>query len=77
MSMPAGGVPFRGALPIIGIIATHDLELSKMQESDPTRFHNYCFEITNAREKSNACIGVSEREQTRPKVKSVEKIING
>ena len=45
MSMSAGGVPFRGALPIIGIIATHDLELSKMQESDPARFHNYCFEI--------------------------------
>lgn len=29
-------------LPVTGIIATHDLELSKMQNS---RFHNYCFEI--------------------------------
>ena len=33
------------ALPITGIIATHDLELSKMQEQYPARFHNYCFEI--------------------------------
>ena len=33
------------SLPITGIIATHDLELSKMQEKCPTRFHNYCFEI--------------------------------
>ena len=33
------------ALPITGIIATHDLELSKMQQEHPARFHNYCFEI--------------------------------
>ena len=33
------------ALPITGIIATHDLELSKMQQEFPDRFHNYCFEI--------------------------------
>ena len=33
------------SLPITGIIATHDLELSKMQEQYPSRFHNYCFEI--------------------------------
>ena len=32
-------------LPVSGIIATHDLELSKMEDSDPERFHNYCFEI--------------------------------
>ena len=32
-------------LPITGIIATHDLELSKMQQEYPDRFHNYCFEI--------------------------------
>ena len=32
-------------LPITGIIATHDLELSKMQQEYPNRFHNYCFEI--------------------------------
>ena len=32
-------------LPITGIIATHDLELSKMQQEFPDRFHNYCFEI--------------------------------
>ena len=32
-------------LPVSGIIATHDLELSKMSEAFPTRFHNYCFEI--------------------------------
>lgn len=30
--------------PVSGIIATHDLELSKMEQEDP-RFHNYCFEI--------------------------------
>ncbi len=28
-----------------GIIATHDLELSKMADSHPQRYHNYCFEI--------------------------------
>jgi len=33
------------SLPVTGIIATHDLELSKMQEQYPARFHNYCFEI--------------------------------
>ena len=33
------------SLPITGIIATHDLELSKMQQEYPERFHNYCFEI--------------------------------
>lgn len=31
--------------PVSGIIATHDLELSKMEEEYPNRFHNYCFEI--------------------------------
>ena len=30
------------ALPVTGVIATHDLELSKMAGE---RFHNYCFEI--------------------------------
>ena len=32
-------------LPVTGIIATHDLELSKMSTEHPNRFHNYCFEI--------------------------------
>ena len=32
-------------LPVTGIIATHDLELSKMSAEHPDRFHNYCFEI--------------------------------
>lgn len=32
-------------LPVTGIIATHDLELSKMADEHPDRFHNYCFEI--------------------------------
>jgi hypothetical protein len=32
-------------LPVTGIVATHDLELSKMQQESPSRFHNYCFEI--------------------------------
>ena len=32
-------------LPVTGIIATHDLELSKMSDEHPSRFHNYCFEI--------------------------------
>ena len=31
--------------PVTGIIATHDLELSKMADAYPDRFHNYCFEI--------------------------------
>ena len=32
-------------LPVSGIIATHDLELSKMADEHPERFHNFCFEI--------------------------------
>ena len=32
-------------LPVTGIVATHDLELSKMADEYPERFHNYCFEI--------------------------------
>ena len=32
-------------LPVTGVIATHDLELSKMSLEDPEHFHNYCFEI--------------------------------
>ncbi len=31
--------------PVTGIIATHDLELSRMADEYPQRFHNYCFEI--------------------------------
>ena len=30
---------------ITGVIATHDLELSRMADASPQRFHNYCFEI--------------------------------
>ncbi len=33
------------ALPVSGLIATHDLELSKMADERPGRFHNWCFEI--------------------------------
>jgi len=33
------------AMPVTGVIATHDLELSKMADDRPDRFHNYCFEI--------------------------------
>ena len=33
------------ALPVTGIIATHDLELSRMADEHPDRFHNHCFEI--------------------------------
>ena len=36
---------FVATLPVTGIIATHDLELSKMEQEYPNRFHNYCFEI--------------------------------
>jgi len=32
-------------LPVSGIIATHDLELSKMEDEDPKHFTNFCFEI--------------------------------
>lgn len=32
-------------LPVTGVIATHDLELSKMENEHEGRFHNYCFEI--------------------------------
>jgi mutS domain V protein len=30
---------------VTGVIATHDLELSKMENEYEGRFHNYCFEI--------------------------------
>ena len=30
---------------VTGVIATHDLELSKMENENVGRFHNYCFEI--------------------------------
>ncbi len=32
-------------LPVTEIIATHDLELSKMENEENGRFHNWCFEI--------------------------------
>ena len=32
-------------LPVSGIIATHDLELSKMENDPSGKFHNFCFEI--------------------------------
>ena len=32
-------------LPASGIVATHDLELSKLEDENPSRFANYCFEI--------------------------------
>lgn len=32
-------------MPVSGVIATHDLELSKMADSESGRFHNWCFEI--------------------------------
>ncbi len=32
-------------MPVSGLIATHDLELSKMSDERPERFHNWCFEI--------------------------------
>lgn len=32
-------------LPVSGIVATHDLKLSKMTEEFPGRFFNFCFEI--------------------------------
>lgn len=31
--------------PVSGVIATHDLELSRMEDDCPERFHNFCFEI--------------------------------
>lgn len=33
------------SLPVTGVVATHDLELSKMEQEHPERFLNYCFEI--------------------------------
>jgi DNA mismatch repair ATPase MutS len=30
---------------VTGVIATHDLKLSAMEDEQPERFHNYCFEI--------------------------------
>lgn len=33
-------------LPVSGVIATHDLELSRMADGGTGRFHNWCFEIS-------------------------------
>lgn len=30
---------------VTGVVATHDLELSRLADENPQRFHNYCFEI--------------------------------
>lgn len=32
-------------MPVTGIIATHDLDLAKLEEEKPDSFYNYCFEI--------------------------------
>lgn len=37
-------------LPVTGIIATHDLELAKLEEESPSLFQNYCFEISLSEE---------------------------
>lgn len=37
-------------LPVTGLVATHDLELSKMADEHPDRIANYCFEIKMANE---------------------------
>ena len=33
-------------LPVTGVIATHDLELAKLENESPGLFQNYCFEIS-------------------------------
>lgn len=33
-------------LPVSGVIATHDLELSRMADDEMGHFHNFCFEIS-------------------------------
>lgn len=37
-------------LPVTGIIATHDLELAKLENELPDLFQNYCFEISLSEE---------------------------
>lgn len=37
-------------LPVTGIIATHDLELAKLENESPGLFQNYCFEISLSEE---------------------------
>ena len=37
-------------LPVTGVIATHDLELSRLADEHPARFANWCFEIRLADE---------------------------
>lgn len=39
-----------GELPVTGIIATHDLELAKLENELPDLFQNYCFEISLSEE---------------------------
>ena len=36
---------YMAGLPVSGVVATHDLELSKMETGAESRYHNYCFEI--------------------------------
>ena len=31
---------------VTGVVATHDLGLSTLEDEHPDRFHNYCFEIS-------------------------------
>ena len=35
---------------VTGVIATHDLELSRLADEQPARFHNWCFEIELGRD---------------------------
>ena len=37
-------------LPVAGLVATHDLELGRLEEQYPDHFRNVCFEITHGKE---------------------------
>jgi DNA mismatch repair ATPase MutS len=37
-------------VPVTGVIATHDLELAKLENESPGLFQNYCFEISLSEE---------------------------
>lgn len=62
--------------PVAGLIATHDLELSKMEQEN-TRFHNWCFEIalkTNVAYPYKITQGVARNQNA---TFLLEKILNG
>ena len=66
-------------LPVSGVVATHDLELSKLSNEQPQRFRNYCFEIElgeNVTYSYRITTGVARNQNATYLLKRVLKVIN-